>query len=185
MTLNAPAAWLDDDTWAAAQHALPIVCADLVPFRRNPQGALEAGLILRHSPFGPRWCQLGGRVRIGETVRGALLRHLDETLSGVEVDLPHDPQPDYVMQWFPEPVPVERDGVVYGHDPRRHAVALAFAVEFAGTPRPVPGGEADAFAWFGLDELRHRADELWPGTLTLVTALERSAVTRCRRRARA
>ena len=165
--------WLDDATWEAVQGTVPITCVDLLPFRND--GA-EVALVLRSTPFGPapRWCHMGGRVRHGETLRDALLRHLHETVSGAEVVLPADPQPDYVMQWFPDVVDPERDGVAYGWDPRRHAVALCFAVELTGTPEPVPDGEALRFGWFATDSLDGL--DLWPGTATLVSRV--SSATR-------
>ena len=162
--------WLDDATWGAVQRTVPITCVDLLPFRA---GGAEVALVLRATPFGPepRWCHMGGRVRYGETVRAALLRHLHETVSGAEVALPADPQPDYVMQWFADPVDPGRDGVAYGWDPRRHAVALCFAVELTGEPVPVPGGEALRFGWFETDALDGL--DLWPGTAELVAAMTR------------
>jgi ADP-ribose pyrophosphatase YjhB (NUDIX family) len=159
--------WIDDATWEAVQGTVPITCVDLLPFRR---GGTEVALVLRATPFGaaPRWCHMGGRVRHGETVRAALLRHLHETVSGADVVLAADPQPDYVMQWFPDAVDPARDGVAYGWDPRQHAVALCFAVELTGAPEPVPGGEALRFGWFPTDGL---TEPLWPGTAAVVAAL--------------
>ena len=165
--------WIDDATWAAIQASVPIVCADLIPMRRVAD-RLEVGLIHRAAPFDdqPRWCQLGGRVRHGETVRAALLRHLHETLHGVSVELPADPQPDYVMQWFPDLAPLDGDGATYGLDPRQHAVSLCYRVELIGEPTAVDGGEGHEFRWFDAatiaDEL---ADTAWPGTLHMVRQL--------------
>jgi ADP-ribose pyrophosphatase YjhB (NUDIX family) len=164
------AAWLDEASWAAIQEAVPIACVDLVPVRR--QGAeSRIGLIQRLTPFDGRsmWCQIGGRIRLDETVRAALLRHLGETLTGASWDPPADPQPDYVMQWFSSPP--DDAPVGYGLDPRRHAVALSFRVVLSGDPLVVPGGEALAFAWLTADDLRRMGDDLWPGTLSMVRSL--------------
>jgi ADP-ribose pyrophosphatase YjhB (NUDIX family) len=169
-----PTGWLSEAAWLAIQGAVPIACVDLLPVRSGQtRHADRVGLIRRLTPFDgeQRWCQVGGRVRLGETVREALMRHLYETLSGVEVDLPLDPQPDYVMQWFPDQAARAADGVPYGYDPRRHAVSLSFCFELAGEPRPVPGGEATDFAWFTHDELEVLGVGAWPGTLDLVKAL--------------
>ncbi|MGY1774405.1 DUF4916 domain-containing protein [Geodermatophilus sp. SYSU D00804] len=64
----------------------------------------------------PVWCQHGGRVRQGESLRTALLRHLHETLSDVEIALPTEPQPTHVVQWFPNEAMIP-DGLPHGHDP--------------------------------------------------------------------
>jgi ADP-ribose pyrophosphatase YjhB (NUDIX family) len=168
-----PAGWLDDETWALVQRQVPVACVDLVPARGGDGAPLEVGLILRESPFGLRWCQIGGRLRLGETMREGLLRHLAHTLANATVDLPTDPQPDYVMQWFTDEIPASRDGVEYGYDPRQHAVALCFAAEMRGEPVPVEGGEAVRFGWFTLDEVRRLGEAAWPGTAAMVGAISR------------
>ena len=104
------------------------------------------------------WCHLGGRVRRGETIRAALVRHLTSTLEDVQVDFPVDPQPARVVQYFPADVPVDA-GLRHGVDPRQHAVALVFAVELSGHPAVVPGGEAMDFRWWTLDQVA-RSGEL-------------------------
>ena len=158
-----PGGWLSDEQLAAARQTVPILCVDLVPVRRHPDGAVEVGLVHREMPgrTDPVWCHLGGRVRRGETVRAALLRHLHSTLDGVEADVPADPQPDRVVQWFPTTDEVE-PGLVHGYDPRQHAVALVYAVTLAGQPT-AGGGEATDFRWWSLAEVS-AADDLWPGT---------------------
>jgi len=152
--------WLDDATWEAVRRAVPITCVDLLPLREAGDGT-EIALVQRATPF-------------DAAPRAALLRHLHETLAGVEVALPADPQPDHVMQWFPDVVDRARDGVAYGWDPRQHAVALCFAVELTGEPAPVPGGEALRFGWFTTEAVAGMGDELWPGTAAVVEAVVRS-----------
>ena len=163
-------AWLDDETWAAVQKVVPIACVDLVPVRGKAEDQ-RIGLIRRQTPFDGRsmWCQIGGRIRLDETVRAALLRHLHETLTGVTWDPPLDPQPDYVMQWFP--VPPTDAPARYGLDPRRHAVALSFRADLSGDPSIVPGGEAMNFAWLTVADLSKIRTELWPGTFSMLRAL--------------
>jgi ADP-ribose pyrophosphatase YjhB (NUDIX family) len=162
--------WLDESRWELVRDSVPVPCVDLIPFRVRDDRT-EVGLIERESPFGLRWCQLGGRLRLGETLRDGLLRHVAHTLTGLEFELAVDPQPDYVMQWFRDEVPADRDGVEYGYDPRVHAVALCFAVAAGGDPVAVEGGEALRFAWFDVATIRARDDELWPGTAAMVTAV--------------
>lgn len=167
-----PSGWLSEKEWKFVQRKLPIACVDIVPIRPGDGATPHVGLIQRTSPFddGLRWCQIGGRIRRDETVRTSLLRHLHGTLEGVHVLLPSDPQPDYVMQWFPTP-PAEQDGVAYGADPRRHAVALSFVVELLGDPVRVEGGEAHRFEWFTYADVAALGDMLWPGTEALLGAL--------------
>lgn len=163
--------WIDDEDWSHIRRLVPITCIDLVPVRESRRGT-EFGLIERDSPFGLRWCQIGGRLHRDETLRSGLLRHLAHTLIDLDVNLPADPQPDYTMQWFPEP---PEDGVEYGLDPRQHAVALCFlaAAPADAEPVAVEGGEAVRFGWFPLEEVEALGDNAWPGTAAMIKAIAR------------
>jgi ADP-ribose pyrophosphatase YjhB (NUDIX family) len=165
--------WIDDEQWTTIRRLVPVTCVDLVPVRAAASGADEFGLIERDSPFGLRWCQIGGRLRHGEPMRDGLLRHLQHTLSGLDVVLPPDPQPDYVMQWFPVLPP--EDTVDYGYDPRQHAVALCFLAEAAAgsAPTAVEGGEAVRFGWFSSVQVAAMDAELWPGTGAMIREISR------------
>ena len=163
--------YLSEESLETARALVPIVCVDLVPARTAVDGQAEVGLILRDMPGSETqvWCHLGGRVRRGETLASALLRHLESTLSGAGIDLEVDPQPHYTMQWFPT---AQSAGAlpVHGHDPRQHAVALVYAVELHGEPVSRAGGEASEFRWWRVDELAATAGPpLWPGCLAAIT----------------
>jgi ADP-ribose pyrophosphatase YjhB (NUDIX family) len=166
--------YLTAESLETARSLVPIVCVDIVPARVTLAGRLEVGLILRDMPGrdAPVWCHLGGRVRRGETLRAALVRHLGSTLVGAVVDFEVEPQPQYVMQWFPESQPAGALPV-HGHDPRQHAVALVYAVELHGDPVPHSAGEATEFRWWPVDELSAGGPPLWPGCSAAITgALE-------------
>lgn len=141
---------------------MPITCVDFVPLR----GDAEIGLILRESPFGRVWCHLGGRVLHGETVAGALRRHAHDTLA-VGLDLPLNPQPRFVYEWFPPDI-APTDGTVYGDDPRKHSIALSYVVALSGE-RPHPQNEALEFAWFDIDSL---PSPMWPGSADMIARLQ-------------
>lgn len=168
-------AWVDAQTWEAVQQAVPILCVDLLPTRLAADSEWQIGLIKRQTPFGrPMWCQIGGRVLHGETLREALVRHLETTLSDVPSGFSSDPQPDYVMQWFPTEQKPGDPGPRFGLDPRKHAVALSFLMQIEGEPVPVAGGEALEFSWFPLASFSEGERELWPGTEWLIRALTRN-----------
>lgn len=160
---------LSEEDWSFVQATVPIPCVDLLPVRLCSEGRVErVGLVKRATPFdhAARWCHLGGRIRRNETIRAAVLRHLDETLIGARAEIPMDAQPDYVMQWFPQ---ARSDfDVAYGLDPRKHAVSLGFAVPTTGDPEAKPGGEACEFRWFDVGELKRLAVPIWPGVLEFV-----------------
>jgi ADP-ribose pyrophosphatase YjhB (NUDIX family) len=90
---------------------------------------------------------IGGGIFRNETILEALDRHVKTTL-GVRaaISLPSDEaHPHVVGQYFP----TMRLG--YGHDPRKHAVALSYWAEFRGEASPM--GEAHDFSWFRLSQI--------------------------------
>ncbi|GAA1747744.1 DUF4916 domain-containing protein [Aeromicrobium alkaliterrae] len=159
---------LDAELWARVQESVPILCVDVVPFRRGETG-LEVGLIRRTfaDTADEVWCHVGGRVQHGETTDEALARHLRETfvLPDELTDLGTDPQPHHVMQWFPGDL---RRGPTYGDDPRKHALSLCFALDLGAELTTRTGGEGTDVQWFSPTGLE--SADLWPGTQHLVTA---------------
>jgi ADP-ribose pyrophosphatase YjhB (NUDIX family) len=121
--------WLSDDDLQSARERLPIVYVDAVPVRTDGSGQITSiGLLLRGMPDGSiSRAVVSGRVLYGERVRDALLRHLEKDLGGLALPrVPASPQPFAVVEYFPNPE------VTGFHDPRQHAVALAFIVPIDG-----------------------------------------------------
>ncbi|MCU1501176.1 MAG: hypothetical protein JWM12_530, partial [Ilumatobacteraceae bacterium] len=82
-----------------------------------------------------------GRVLFGERIRDALLRHLEKDLGPVALpNIPPAAAPFTIAEYFPSP---EVSGF---HDPRHHAVSLAFLVPVAGDCQPTQ--EALDLSWF-------------------------------------
>ncbi len=159
---------LDAELWARVQQSVPILCVDVVPYRRVT-GAIEVGLIRRTfaDTADEVWCHVGGRVQYGETTDEALARHLTETfvLEASALSIGTDPQPHHVMQWFPGDL---RREPTYGDDPRKHALSLCFALDLGAGLVTRAGGEGTDVRWFGPAGLAEV--DLWPGTQHLVTA---------------
>ena len=167
-----PPGWLQPNDWELVQRSVPILAVDIVLFRQRADETPQVALILRESPFAaPVWCHIGGRIRYGESVREAALRHLHGTVHGVEASFDDDPQPDYVMQWFPWDSRKGGSGAHFGYDPRQHAVSLCYRLEVAGEVTAVRGGEALALDWFPLRGLAVSPTPMWPGTLHMVSRL--------------
>jgi ADP-ribose pyrophosphatase YjhB (NUDIX family) len=125
--------WLASDDLESARERLPIVYVDAVPVRIDDLGqVVSVGLLLRARPDGTiSRAVVSGRVKYGERIRDALLRHLEKDLGSVALPrLPVSPAPFTVIEYFPSP---EVSGF---HDPRQHAVSLAFVVPVAGDCRP-------------------------------------------------
>lgn len=157
--------FLPADDYALIERSVPLACVDFVP-ERVENGRREIGLILRESPHGRVWCHLGGRIGRGESIREALGRHAHDTIA-VDLELPADPQPGYVYQWFPpDDLPADAAQLRYGDDPRKHAIGLSFVVTAVGEPQP--RNEALDFGWFAVDDL---PVPLWPGCVALFERL--------------
>jgi len=131
--LDTRATWLTDDELQSARQRLPIVYVDAVPVRVDGTGqVVSVGLLLRGMPDGSiSRAIVSGRVLYGERIRDALLRHIEKDLGGLALpSVPASPQPFSVVEYFPSPE------VTGFHDPRQHAVALAFIVPVRGDCAP-------------------------------------------------
>ena len=143
-----PAGWLSADEIRTARSQLPILYVDAVPVRVDDSGDVVAvGLLLRVTPEGVMSRALvSGRVMYHERVRDALLRHIEKDLGPVALpQIPAAPQPFTVAEYFPTP------GITSYHDPRQHAVSLAYVVPVLGDCRPQQ--DALDLAWLTPEEV--------------------------------
>jgi ADP-ribose pyrophosphatase YjhB (NUDIX family) len=150
--------WLTREELDAARERLPILYVDVVPVRTDETGQVSSiGLLLRVTGQGGITRALvSGRVLYRERVRSALLRHIEKDLGPLALPrLPVTPAPFTVAEYFPTP------GVTLFHDPRQHAVSLAFVVPVDGDCEPQQ--DALELSWFTPDEV------LDPGVLTEMT----------------
>ncbi len=145
--VQAQTGWLSDEELATTRGRLPILYVDAVPVRVGEGGAVtEVGLLLRATADGAIQRELiSGRVMFHERIRDALLRHLEKDLGPVALpQVPPSPVPFTVAEYFPTP------GVTAFHDPRQHAVSLAFIVPVAGDCAPQQ--DALDLAWLSPEE---------------------------------
>ena len=111
-------------------------------FRAVAYGVNEDGRITREL--------VSGRVLHHERLRDAILRHVEKDLGPMALPrIPLSPQPFTVAEYFPTP------GVTPFHDPRQHAVSLAYVVPVAGDCAPQQ--DALDLAWLTPDEARDPA----------------------------
>ena len=132
-TLQTSFGWLTPDELDDVRQRVPIVYVDAVPVRLDHLGRVErVGLLLRTRPDGTiSRAIVSGRVLYNETIREALWRHITQDLGpDSSPQLPAGPSPFTVVEYFPEP---DRSGY---HDPRQHAVALAYLVPIEGECQP-------------------------------------------------
>lgn len=125
--------WLAPEELELTRARMPILYIDAVPVRVDDSGeATHVGLLLRIRPDGSvSRALVSGRVLHHERVRDALLRHLEKDLGPHALPrIPAAPQPFTIAEYFPT------QGITPYHDPRQHAVSLAYVVPVAGDCRP-------------------------------------------------
>ncbi len=151
-TLATAAGWLTDDDLSAARETLPILYVEAVPVRVDAAGRITGvGLLLRARPDGTlSRAVVAGRVLHKERIRDALIRHLEKDLGPVALPrLPVSISPFTVVEYFPDPT------VSGFHDPRQHAVALAYVVPVDGDCEP--SQSAIDLAWLTPEEATSEA----------------------------
>ena len=150
--LDVAASWLTDDDLSTARGNLPILYVEAVPVRVDAAGRITAvGLLLRARPDGSlSRAVVAGRVMYKERLRDALIRHLEKDLGPMALPrLPVSIAPFTVVEYFPDP------SVTGFHDPRQHAVALAYVVPVDGDCEP--SQSAIDLAWLTPEEATSEA----------------------------
>ncbi len=126
--------WLSEIALDETRARVPILYVEAVPVRIDALGQVEhVGILLRGSATTGELSRtlVAGRVMHGESVREALLRNLEKDLGPTAFpQLPTSIVPFTVAEYFPLP------GVAPLHDPRQHAVALAYIVPVSGDCNP-------------------------------------------------
>lgn len=146
------ATWLPSDRLEQIRAQMPIVYVEAVPVRVDSLGNVtRIGLLLRVAADGSiSRLIVSGRVKFGERVRDALLRHCEKDLGPMALPrVPVNPAPFTIAEYFPDP------DITGYHDPRQHAVSLAYVVPVDGDCTPTQ--EALDLAWFTPGEAASRA----------------------------
>ena len=142
-----PSGWLPAEEIARIRALMPLVYVDAVPVRvDDSRDVIAVGLLLRVTREGVMSRALvSGRVMYHERVRDALVRHIEKDLGPVALpQIPAAPQPFTVAEYLPTP------GITSYHDPRQHAVSLAYVVPVLGDCRPQQ--DAIDLAWLTPEE---------------------------------
>lgn len=125
--------WLPEEQLEAARQSVPMLYVQALPVVLDPLGTVtEIGLLLRANEEGSIVRSfVSGRVNYRETLRAALLRHLEKDLGPLAMpQLPASLTPFTVAEYFPHPSP---SGLT---DDRQHAVALVYVVPVHGDCQP-------------------------------------------------
>ena len=153
--------WLSPEQLELVRANVPLVYVDAIPVRVDGLGRVtEVGMLLRVAADGSiSRMVVSGRVLFGERVRDALMRHLEKDLGPLALPrLPGRPDAVHGRRVLPRPRPLGF------HDPRHHAVSLAYVVPVDGDCQPTQ--EALDLAWFtprrGGQPVGARADDRRP-----------------------
>ncbi len=125
--------WFDPEELARIRRKLPILYIDAVPVRVDADGAIQKVAVLLRTPRDGaiQRALVSGRVLYHERIRDALARHLDKDLGPMALPrLPVSLVPFTVAEYFPTP------GITPYHDPRQHAVSMAYVVPIDGDTTP-------------------------------------------------
>jgi hypothetical protein len=165
--VDAQPGWLPAHELTDVRGKVPILYVEALPVRMEPDGTVsEVGLLLRGSPTTGQITRslVSGRVHHGESLRDALMRHLEKDLGpSAFPTLPTSIVPVAISEYFPWPG--ER------FDLRQHAVALAYVVPVTGICEPRQ--DALELTWMSPVSAAsdHVADELEGGRGALLRQL--------------
>ncbi len=139
--------WLPPEELEFVRRKVPMTYVDIVPVRLDEVGALEAvGMLLCVSADTIVRTFPSGRILFHETIRDALVRHVEKDLGPMSLpQIPACVAPFTVGEYFPTP----GEG---WHDPRQHAVSLAYIIPMQGDCNP--GTDSLEFTWFTPGEAR-------------------------------
>ncbi|MEV2276984.1 NUDIX hydrolase family protein [Nocardiopsis sp. NPDC049922] len=132
-TADTQPGWFSPEELESIRGRMPVLYVQAVPVRVDESGSVtHLGLLMRAAPDGTfSRSVVSGRVLYHERVRDALLRHLEKDLGPVALPrIPTSPQPFTIAEYFPTP------GITPFHDPRQHAVAMAYIVPVSGDCQP-------------------------------------------------
>lgn len=135
--------WVSPDVLNDIRDRMPLVYVDAVPVRVDVEGLVtHVGMLLRQAADGSiSRMVVSGRVLLNERIREALVRHLEKDLGPYALPrIPPEPSPFTVVEYFTDPT------ISGFHDPRHHAVSLAYVVPVTGECNPTQ--RALDLAWF-------------------------------------
>ncbi len=134
---------MPNDVLNDVRDRVPLVYVDAVPVRVDEAGNVtHVGMLLRQAADGSiSRMVVSGRVMLNERIREALIRHLEKDLGPLALPrIPPEPAPFTVVEYFQDPT------VSGFHDPRHHAVSLAYVVPVSGECQPTQ--QALELTWF-------------------------------------
>lgn len=139
--------WLSPEELDFVRRKVPMVYIDVIPVRLDDQGVIESiGLLLCAGDDGISRSLVSGRVLFHETIREALIRHLEKDLGPMCLpQIPPSITPFTVAEYFPTPGSDK-------FDERQHAVSLCYIVPVLGETNP--SADMLELTWFTPGEVK-------------------------------
>ncbi len=133
--------WMSEDEYKFVTEHTPIPTVNLVIIRGNKKD-LEVLLLVRKTGYAKgKWCMIGGRVRISESLEQAIERHVEDLGVKVKIVSPFGPNyPAFID---------DRDT----QDKTKHPISMIFPVRITSGKVRNEGMEYTGFKWFSLNKL--------------------------------
>lgn len=133
--------WLNEQEYQLITKKIPIPTVNLVIIRQN-MNRWEILLLVRKTGYASgRWCMIGGRVRIEETLEQAIDRHARDLKVKVKIISP-----------FESNFPVFIDDR-NTQDETKHPISMIYPVKIVSGQVRDEGEEYKGYKWFPIDKL--------------------------------
>ena len=141
MTDKRKSTWLSEKEYQLITKKTPIPTVNLVIMRQNT-GCWEILLLVRKTGYASgKWCMIGGRVRIEESLGQAIDRHAKDLAVKIRILSPFNPN-------FPSFI--DDRGT---HDKTKHPISMVYPAEIVSGKIRNEGEEYKGYKWFPINKL--------------------------------
>lgn len=141
MTDKRKPTWLNEREYQLITKKTPIPTVNLVIIRQNV-GCWEILLLIRKTGYAKgKWCMIGGRIRIHESLEHAINRQATELKVKVKIISPFDSN-------FPAFIDDRST-----QDKTKHPISLVYPVVITSGKVREEGEEYNGYKWFPIDKL--------------------------------
>lgn len=133
--------WMSNEEYTLVTEKTPIPTVNLAVFRKNKKN-LEILLLKRKTGYAKgRWCIIGGRVRVKESLRSAIARHASDMAVKVAIIPPFG-------STFPAFIDDRNN-----QDKTKHPLSMIFPVKIISGEVRKEGEEYEGYKWFPINKL--------------------------------
>ena len=141
MTDKRISSWLNDQEYQLVTKKTPIPTVNLVIIRQN-MNRWEILLLIRKTGYASgRWCIIGGRVRIDESLKQAINRHARDLAVKIKIISPFEPN-------FPAFIDDRNT-----QDETKYPISMIYPAKIVSGKIREEGMEYKGYKWFPVDKL--------------------------------